>query len=89
MTDAVVYPLELPVGDPDELEVTLLDHTVTVLGPAFRREVTFPPEADVEHLSATLFDRTLELRAPKGAAATTRRIPVRTPFRVRADVFPD
>jgi HSP20 family molecular chaperone IbpA len=87
--DTVVYPLELPVGDADELEVRLHDHTVTVTGPSFRREVTFPPEADVEHLSATLLDRVLELRAPRSDRPPGRTIRVHTPLRVHSDAYPD
>src|SRR6476646_6164445 len=86
----IVVELEVPDVDADELEVTVLDHTVTVRGghdadpegfgkrtsstTAVRRELQLPRAADVEHLSATLRPGLLALRAPR-QRPRARRIP--------------
>jgi HSP20 family molecular chaperone IbpA len=72
-------PIELPFERAEQFAVTLLDRTVTIAGEGFSREVALPPEADVEHLTATLVDRVLELRAPR-TPPRGRPIPVRTPY---------
>jgi len=77
----ITVAFELPQLDDDELEVTVVDHTVTVRGgheddvegfgkrPArstsFRREFRLPDTADVERLTARLEGSSLELHAPK------------------------
>jgi HSP20 family molecular chaperone IbpA len=98
--------LELPEAsiDADELEVTVLDHTVTVRGgreadpegfgkrpgssTAFRRSLELPRDADVEHLRATLRRGALELEAPKRRPAP-RRIPVHVPCRLNGGAWAD
>jgi hypothetical protein len=73
--------IELPV-EGAELEVTVVDHTVTVRsGSGDRRELELPRSADVERLTATLRDRLLELHAPK-REPRPRRIPVHDPTRI-------
>jgi HSP20 family molecular chaperone IbpA len=100
----IVMALELPELGDEELEVTLVDHTVTVRGgreddiegfgkrparsTAFRRELRLPESADVEHVTATLRGRVLELHAPK-RALRARRIPVHQPFRLNGAAYPD
>ena len=101
----IVVELELDLSGPiDELEVSLVDRTVTVsCGPdpdpegfgkqtggstGFRRELQLPPAADVDHLSATLRSGTLELRAPR-RMPRPRRIPVRRPYQVDPNAQPD
>jgi HSP20 family molecular chaperone IbpA len=100
-----VVELELDLSEPvDELEVGLVDRTVTVsCGPdpdpegfrkqtggssGFRRELQLPPAADVDQLSATLRSGTLELRAPR-RIPRPRRIPVRRPDQIDPNAQPD
>ena len=99
----VVIEVELPHVDADEVEVTLLDRTVTVRGgrvdpegfgkhpagpTAFRRELELPQDADVEHLTATLRHGALELQAPK-RRPRPRRIPVHLPFQLNGNAAAD
>jgi HSP20 family molecular chaperone IbpA len=101
----IVIELELDLPGPtDELEVSLVDRTVTVsCGPdpdpegfgkrascssGFRRELQLPRAADVDHLSATLSSGTLELRAPR-RMLRPRRIPVRRPYQIDPNAHPD
>ena len=100
----IAIEVELPEVDPDELEITVLDHTVTVRGgrdvdpegfgkrPAgsstFHRELQLPPSADTDHLSATLRRGVLELHAPK-RRPRPRRIPVRVPCRLSGSACAD
>jgi HSP20 family molecular chaperone IbpA len=100
----IVFELELPHVSADRLEITVLDHTVTVrggqdldpegfgkhtAGPApIHQELLLPWSADVEHLSATLRPDLLELRAPK-RRSRPRRIPVRVPCRINGSAFAD
>jgi HSP20 family molecular chaperone IbpA len=96
--------LELPDLDGEELEVTVVDHVVTVRGgheddvegfgkqpalsTAFRHELRLPDSADVEHLTATLRTGSLELYAPK-RTIRPRRILVHQPFRLNGAACAD
>jgi HSP20 family molecular chaperone IbpA len=96
--------LELPQLDDEELEVTVLDHTITVRGgreddvegfgkrpgrsTAFRRELQLPDSAHLEHVTARLHGHSLELHAPK-REPRPRRIPVHRPFRLNGAACPD
>lgn len=61
----------------EELAVSVRHHTVTVeAAGGFHRELELADDADVEHLHAQLYDGTLELRAPRGAAPA-RPVPLR------------
>jgi HSP20 family protein len=100
----IVIELELPGVEADEVEVTVLDHVVTVRGGheadpegfgkraagahAFQRELQLPLSADVDHLSATLRSGALELHAPK-QPPRPRRVPVRVAWRLNDSSFPD
>jgi hypothetical protein len=58
-----VVTCSVPVADLDELELTPVDHTISVTGPdGFRHEL--PGEADMELLEVELHKHFLEIRAP-------------------------
>jgi HSP20 family molecular chaperone IbpA len=101
----IVLELELDSPGPtDELEVSVVDRTVTVScgrdpdpegfgkraggSSGFRRELQLPPAADVDHLTATLRPGTLELRAPR-RMPRRRGIPVRRPYQIDPGACPD
>ncbi|HZC30280.1 MAG TPA: Hsp20/alpha crystallin family protein [Gaiellaceae bacterium] len=71
--DMIVLTLDVPR---DGLAISVRDRTVTVEADGFRRELVLSGEADVAHLHAQLYDRTLELRAPR-IPAVARPIPLR------------
>ena len=76
--DMVVVTAVLPEGCRDGLAVTVRGHAVVVTAAGgFEYEVELPPEADVERLRAQLYDRYLELRAPRGPEPEERTVPVR------------
>ena len=63
MRSTLVVTCRLPVGDLEELELTSLDHTLSIVGPAgYRHELELPVEADMERLD--LHKHFLEIRAP-------------------------
>jgi len=65
MRSTLVVTCRLPVGDLEELELTSLDHTLSIVGPAgYRHELELPVEADMERLEVDLHKHFLEIRAP-------------------------
>ena len=65
MTCTLVVTCRVPVGELDELELTPLDHTLAIAGPAgYRHELELPPEADMDRLEVELHKHFLEVRAP-------------------------
>jgi HSP20 family molecular chaperone IbpA len=72
--DMIVLTVAVPR---EELTVAVREHTVTVeAAGGFHKEIPLAHEADVEHLHAQLYDRTLELRAPRIATPTSRPVPL-------------
>jgi len=72
--DMVVITVMLPRGR-EIPAVTVCEHTVTVVGAGgYRREVTLPLDADVGRLHAQLYDRYLELRAPRAPEPPERPV---------------
>jgi HSP20 family molecular chaperone IbpA len=66
--DTMVVTCEVPSGQLDELDLTVVGHTVAVAGlDGFRHELEFPEEADMSELTVELFKGFLELRAPRRA----------------------
>ncbi len=75
--ETLVVTVTLPdgCGLPD---VRLREHTAVVTAPGgYRHEVALPLAADVDRLRAQLYDRYLELRAPRGPEPVERPVPVR------------
>ena len=65
MTHTLVVTCRVPVGELDELELTPVDHTLTIVGPAgYKHELDLPAEADMERLEVDLHKHFLEVRAP-------------------------
>jgi HSP20 family molecular chaperone IbpA len=65
MTRTFVVTCDVPVTDLDELELTPLDHTITVTGAnGFRHVLELPGEADPDRLEVELHKHFLEIRAP-------------------------
>jgi hypothetical protein len=61
----LVLTCRVPVGELDELELTTVDHTLTIAGPAgYTHQLELPPEADTERLEIELYKHFLEVRAP-------------------------
>jgi HSP20 family molecular chaperone IbpA len=99
----ILIELELP-EPADEVEVSVVDRTVTVscgrdpdpegfgkhatCSTAFRHELQLPQTADLEHLTATLRSGTLELRAPR-RVPRPRRIPVHRPYQIDPNACAD
>lgn len=72
--DMIVLTLFVPR---DQLAVSVREHTVTVeAAGGFRKEIPLAGDADVEHLHAQLYDRTLEIRAPRVETPPGRRVPL-------------
>jgi hypothetical protein len=66
--DTMVMTCEVPCERLDELELTVVGHTVAVAGPdGFRHELELPEDADMSRLTVELFKGFLELRAPRRA----------------------
>ena len=64
--DMMVVTCHVPCTDPEQLSLTVIDHTVCVEGPrGFRHEVELPLESDMRRLSVQLYKGILELRAPR------------------------
>jgi hypothetical protein len=71
--DMFVLTLSVPR---EGLAVSVRDHTVTVeAAGGFHRELELAEDTDVHRLHAHLYDRTLELRAPRGPGAS-RAVPL-------------
>jgi hypothetical protein len=64
MTRTFVVTCRVPFSHLADLDVTPRDHTIDVEGLGFRRTLTLPEEADVEHLEVELHKHFLEIRAP-------------------------
>jgi hypothetical protein len=65
VTDVLVVTCRVPVGELDELELTPVDHTLSIVGPAgYTHELELPEEADMERLEVELYKHFLEVRAP-------------------------
>jgi HSP20 family molecular chaperone IbpA len=100
-----VIELPLPEAEPETLDVVAYDHTVIVRcgretdpegfgkavtpGSGFRRELQFPPGADMERLRALLLADVLELHAPKSRRRGVRRIEVHRPFVLHGEACAD
>jgi hypothetical protein len=67
----MVVTCRVPCLDLEQLELTVLDHTIDVAAPGgFRHELELPPEADVRRLAVELHKGFLEVRAPRGQRTT-------------------
>ncbi len=82
--DMIVVTVVLPTGARDGLAVTVGGRTVTVsTAGGFTHELALSEDADTAHLHAQLFDRFLELRAPRVAnGGTAGAGPVAVPVRI-------
>jgi hypothetical protein len=66
--DTMVVTCEVPCGQLAELDLTVVGHTVAVMGPnGFRHHLELPEDADMSELTVELFKGFLELRAPRRA----------------------
>jgi hypothetical protein len=66
VTRTLVVTCSVPCDDLAKLELTPLDHTITVAGPdGFRHDLEFPLDADMSHLDFELYKGILEVRAPR------------------------
>ena len=69
--DTMVVTCAVPCGQLDELDLTVVGHTVAIAGPGeFRHELELPAEADMSALTIELFKGFLELRAPRRSRMT-------------------
>lgn len=69
--ETLVVTFGVPCNNLDELDLTVLDHTVAVSGPeGFRHDVQLPLEADMSALTIELYKGFLELRAPRRSGHT-------------------
>lgn len=65
-SDMMVVTCHVPCNDLERLSLHVVDHTVSVEGPAgFRHELELPGESDMRRLSVQLYKGILELRAPR------------------------
>ena len=65
MRSTLVVTCRVPVGELEELQLTSLDHTLSIVGPAgYRHELELPVGADMERLEVELHRHFLEIRAP-------------------------
>lgn len=65
MRSTLVVTCRVPVDELEELELTSLDHTLSIVGPAgYRHELELPFEADMERIEVDLHKHFLEIRAP-------------------------
>jgi hypothetical protein len=66
MTRTIVVTCPVPCEDLDKLELTPLDHTISVAGPdGFRHDLVFPVDADMSHLDVEVYRGVLEVRVPR------------------------
>ena len=76
--DMVVVTVTLPEGCREVPAVRACEHTVRVTGPGgYVHEVRLPLEADMARLHVQLYDRFLELRAPRGPEPVCRPVAIR------------
>ena len=68
LLDTMVVTCQVPCERLDELDLTVVGQTVSVVGPhGFQHELQLPADADVSELMVELFKGFLELRAPRRA----------------------
>jgi hypothetical protein len=76
--DMVVVTVTLPPECREVPAVWACEHTVRITAPGdYVHEVRLPLEADMDRLHVQLYDRFLELRAPRGPEPECRPVAIR------------